>query len=308
MIGIKIRLNNYYKLVSGQIVNPWVFVGTSVGLARRPLSGITPEFQLALLGRLPGASSGPVSEFAAKCIGGQDGFQRLRILHPTDQFLAGDKVDIGQGQNGVDEREEALLSVRPVEEPGGVEVEWERSLVLGVVVQEVLREDLLDGGRVLLVVASVSHGARAAPDIFQGGHGDLPHARMRLSRAGLDRTRMRHLVFEGVRPSLLRGGHGAVVVEAVPPQGPEHLVSSDLQEGSAHAFDILGIDSGIADQHLGHANELVGPLDLVEALAIRVGDSVGGDLVTVGIHVLDLAVVRPFVRNVERRLERAAQR
>ena len=57
----------------------------------------------------------------------------------------------------------------PVEEPGGVEEEWEGSLSLGVVLEEVLREDLLDGVGVLGVEAAVSHGAGAAPDT-NGGH------------------------------------------------------------------------------------------------------------------------------------------
>ena len=37
--------------------------------------------------------------------------QRLRILGPVDQLLAGDEVDVGQSQDGVDELEEALLTV-----------------------------------------------------------------------------------------------------------------------------------------------------------------------------------------------------
>ena len=46
-----------------------------------------------------------------------------------------------------------------VEEPGGVEEEWEGGLALGVMLQEVLGEDLLDGVGVLVVEAAVSHGA-----------------------------------------------------------------------------------------------------------------------------------------------------
>ena len=54
----------------------------------------------------------------------------------------------------------------PVEEPGGVEEERERGLALGVVLQEVLGEDLLNGVRVLGVEAAVSHGAGAAPEKY----------------------------------------------------------------------------------------------------------------------------------------------
>ena len=51
------------------------------------------------------------------------------------------------------------LAMRPVEEPSGVEEEWERSLALGVVFQEVLSEDLLDTVSILIVETSISHGA-----------------------------------------------------------------------------------------------------------------------------------------------------
>ena len=70
-----------------------------------------------------------------------------------------DKVDIGQGKNGVNELEEALLAVGPVEEPGGVEEEGEGRLALGVMLQEVLSEDLLDGVSVLSVETAIGHGA-----------------------------------------------------------------------------------------------------------------------------------------------------
>ena len=74
-----------------------------------------------------------------------------------------DKVDVGQGKDGVNELEETLLAVGPVEEPGRVEEEGEGGLALGVVLQEVLGEDLLDGVRVLGVEATVRHGAGSAP-------------------------------------------------------------------------------------------------------------------------------------------------
>jgi hypothetical protein len=45
-----------------------------------------------------------------------------------------------------------------------VEEEWEGRLALGVVLQEVLGEDLLDGVGVLGVEAAISHGAGAAPE------------------------------------------------------------------------------------------------------------------------------------------------
>ena len=95
----------------------------------------------------------------------KDDYRRegLWVASPGDQLLRGDEVDVGQGKNGVNELEEALLAVSPVEEPGRVEEEGEGSLALGVVLQEVLGEDLLDGVGVLGVETAVRHGAGPAP-------------------------------------------------------------------------------------------------------------------------------------------------
>ena len=58
-----------------------------------------------------------------------------------------------------------------VEEPGGVEEEWEGGLALGVMLQEVLGEDLLDGVGVLVVETAISHGAGATSATTHGqGH------------------------------------------------------------------------------------------------------------------------------------------
>ena len=61
---------------------------------------------------------------------------------PGYDFLRGDKVDIRQGEDGVDELEESLLPVRPVEEPRRVEEEGEGRLRLRVVLQEILEDQL----------------------------------------------------------------------------------------------------------------------------------------------------------------------
>ena len=89
--------------------------------------------------------------------------QGLGVASPGDELLGGDEVHVGKREDGVDELEEALLAVGTVEEPGSVEEEREGGLALGVVLQEVLGEDLLDGVGVLGVEATVSHGAGAAP-------------------------------------------------------------------------------------------------------------------------------------------------
>ena len=101
------------------------------------------------------------------CFVGHYIWQRLGVASPGDQFLRSDEVDVGEGEDRVDELEEAVLAVGPVEEPGGVEEEGEGRLALGVVLQEVLGEDLLDGVRLLGVETTVSHGARSTPEEFR---------------------------------------------------------------------------------------------------------------------------------------------
>ena len=93
--------------------------------------------------------------------------ERLRVTSPGDELLGCDEVDVGQGEDRVNELEETLLPVGPVEEPGSVEEEGEGGLALGVVFQEVLGEDLLDGVSVLIVETPVSHGAGSAPEEFR---------------------------------------------------------------------------------------------------------------------------------------------
>ena len=90
--------------------------------------------------------------------------ERLRVTSPGDELLGCDEVDVGQGEDRVNELEETLLPVGPVEEPGSVEEEGEGGLALGVVLQEVLGEDLLDGVGVLGVEAAIRHGAGPAPE------------------------------------------------------------------------------------------------------------------------------------------------
>ena len=122
--------------------------------------------QLALV-LLPAASGRPVAEVAGQHRALVNGVQSLRESGPVDQLLAGHEVDIGQGQDGVEEGQEGLFAVGAVEEPGGVEEQREGSLGLGVVLQEVLGEDFLDGSGVLLVEASVGHGTSATANILQ---------------------------------------------------------------------------------------------------------------------------------------------
>ena len=91
----------------------------------------------------------------------------------------------------------------------------------------------------------------------------------------------------------------------LPVEHVEHGVASDGEEGSPHALDVLGIDAGEPDEHLGLSDDLVGPFLLVEICSVGVGDGMGGDLVAVSVQVLHLGVVSPLVGHVERRLEDA---
>lgn len=162
------------------------------------------------------ATSRPVDEVAAQSRRVFQRGQRFRILGPVDQLLTGDEVNVGQGQDGIEELEEPFLSVRPAEEPGGVEEEREGCLRLGVVIEEVLGEDLLDGRDVLVVEASVSHGTGSSSDVLEDGHGDLPHVWMGEDRAGFYSAGVRELVVERVRPRWGGGRHRGVVVQTVP--------------------------------------------------------------------------------------------
>ena len=117
--------------------------------------------------------------------------------------------------------------------------------------------------------------------------------------AGLDGTRVWHGVLQGVRPAWGGDWHAGVVLEAVPSEHPEHGVTSYGQEGGPHTLDVLGVDAGVAHQHLGLPDHFVGPLLLVELGPVAVGHRVGSNLVAVGVEVLDLGVVRPLVGYVK---------
>ncbi len=180
-----------------------------------------------------------------------------------------------------------------------MEEQGEGSLVLGIMLKEVLGEDLLNGFGILIIEATIGHGAGSTPDILDGWHWDLPHSRMRLGWTGFDGTAMWDLVIQGVGPARGGGGHGAVVVQAVPVQSPEHRVAADLKEGGTHALDVIGVDPGISDKHFSHANHFIGPLGLAESGSMGVSDCMGSHLVSISIEVLDLRIVGPFVGDVE---------
>jgi len=194
----------------------------------------------------------------------------------------------------------------PVEKPGGMEKQGEWSLRFCVVIQKVLSEYFLDGGCVLFVETTVGHGTRSSSNVFDGSHWNFPHAWMRLCGTRLNSTSMRLFVVKGVWPRGVRHRHGTVVNKSVAVKHPEHGVAAHSQEGGSHAFNILWIDASISDQHLSHPDHLVGPLFLIEIRPVRMGHSVGGHFMAIGIQILHMTVVSPLVGNVKCCLNRTS--
>lgn len=185
-------------LIAVQVLNPRVTIGTSP-LARSPLPLLSAMLELTGV-LLLATSSWPVTEVAPQDGGVLNCGQWLWVLGPVDQLLAGDKVHVGQGKDRVQKLEESFLPVWPAEKPGRVEEEREGSLSLGVVIKEVLGEDLLDRGRVLFVETTVSHRTSSSSDVFQDGHRDLPHVGVREDGAGLYGAGVWDLIVQRVGP------------------------------------------------------------------------------------------------------------
>ncbi len=79
-----------------------------------------------------------------------------------------------------------------------------------------------------------------------------------------------------------------VVVESVSVEHVEHGVAPDGEERCAHPLEVLGVDSCKAHEHLGLAHDFVGPLFLVKVGPMAVTDGVRGDLMAVGVQILNL--------------------
>ena len=71
--------------------------------------------------------------------------------------MGGYKVDIRESEDGVNEFQETVLTMGPVEKPGGVEEEREGGFTLCVMFKEILCENLLDGVGIFCVETSISH-------------------------------------------------------------------------------------------------------------------------------------------------------
>ena len=115
---------------------------------------------------------------------------------------------------------------------------------------------------------------------------------------------MRQFIIQSIRPRRLWHRHGTVIIKAIPIQHPEHGITPDGQKGGPHTLDVLGVDPGVPDQHLGHPDDLVGPLLLVEVGAVAVGHGVGGHFMAIGVEILHMAVICPLVGDVECPLKR----
>jgi len=184
--------------ITVQVVDPGIPLRALL-LARGELPGVSFVTQIASA-LLFAAPTGSVGEVAVEDGGGMDLRQWLRVSGPGYQFLRCHKINIGKSEDGVDKLEEALLTMGPVEEPSGVEEQGERGFALGVVLQEVLGEDFLDGVGIFGVETTVSHGAGSSSDILKSLHGYFPHTRMGFGWTGLHAAAVRHLILKGVRP------------------------------------------------------------------------------------------------------------
>jgi len=60
--------------------------------------------------------------------------------------------------------------------------------------------------------------------------------------AWLDSTVVGHFVLKGVGPRGRTSGHGGVIVKAIPVEHVKHGVTTNGQEWSPHALDILGTE------------------------------------------------------------------
>jgi len=281
------------RSVSVEVVDPGVSLGALL-LAGGELPGVPLVAQVtpALLLATP---AGPVGEVAVEDGGGVDLWEGFWVPSPGYQLLGGNKVNIGKSEDGVDKLEEPILTVLPVEEPGGVEEQGEGSLALCVVLQEVLGENLLDGVGIFCVETPISHGAGSASHILQSLHGYFPHTGVGLGGARLDAAAVGHAVLQGVGPGGGPCGHGGVVVKSVPAQHVEHLIPTNSEERSSHPLNISRVHPSVTYKELSLSNHLIGPLLLIEVCTEGVGDGVGSNLMPISVQVLDLSVVGPFM-------------
>ena len=177
-------------------------------------------------------------------------------------------------------------------EPGGVVGEGEGRLGGGLVeAQEVGREHGLDGRHVLVILATVQHGAVAALTVLHVGEGYFPNPWVGARGTGRDGTGMGQLLVECIGPERglgVLGGEGRVVPQSVASEAGEEGVPASDQEGCTEATNVLRPDGAVLDEQLGLPHGLPGPQLLAPGLWGGVGDGVGGHLVALAVQVLDL--------------------
>ena len=89
-----------------------------------------------------------------------------------------------------------------------------------------LCEDLLNRLDFFFVKTSVSHWAGTTSNVFENGHGNLPHVGVWQDWAGLDGAGMWDLVVQTVRPRWGGGGHGGIVVKSVPGKNKKEILQT----------------------------------------------------------------------------------
>ena len=257
--------------------------------------------------RQAAASRGP--SFAVKLLRMVDSGEGLRVLGKFQKFLASDKVDIRQLQNRVNKVEESNRPVFVAEEPGGMNENGKRCLALCVEVQEVASEDSLNPLWVFGVNAAVGHGAPYSSLISQAGHGNFPDSWVGPLGARSDGAAVRHGMLQGIRPAgscFLGDWHAGVISELVLGQRGKHGVTANSQVWSPHSLDVTWVHSSITHQHLSLTHNFIGPPLLFEVRPVSVCHSVRRNLVTSSVQVVNLRVICPLVRDIERRLDRAS--
>ena len=97
-----------------------------------------------------------------------------------------------------------------------------------------------------------------------------------------------------------------MMTESRPAKHVEHLVPPNGEERSSHALDVGGVHTSKPHQQLCLTHHLIRPLLLVEVCPKGVSDCVGSNLVTIGVEVLHLGIVRPLVGHIEGGLDGAS--
>ena len=238
-----------------------------------------------------------------------------RVLNPLNHLRHGHEVHVIVGlQDLVHPVEEGVQELRVILQPGRVEEEAEGGAVLVVVAVEVVRQEVVELVAAEDVRAGVDHCASGK--VLVNGrifttiklvHDHLPDgmgsggALLEIAVANVG-----HPEVHGVWPKgrVLEGsGDGGVVKEGLLLHHGELVVAAHTKVGSTQSYDRVVRDVGeLVDDQPG-AGHLLGPVVDggvgPEGLVVVVRDGVGGDLVTLIVHLLNGRVVGVLVRHEE---------